>query len=308
MTVFHTLDDAFGHFSNPVVAVGNFDGVHRGHRAIIAEAMARAVALGKDCVIVTFDPHPQLILGRKRSGFLLTPLDEKLRMLSENPVSGVLVLQFDKELAATEPEIFVKNVYVEGLHISELVVGFSHAFGRFGRGNAVLLKTLGAQLGFKVQIILPYQADDRVVGSSLIRTALTSGDIETATRLLGHPYTVTGRVIKGEGRGRRLKFPTANLELNDTNQLLPKRGVYAVKVEIEGIKYDGVMNIGVRPTFGIAEETCEIHILDFNRKIYDSSIRYSVVQRIRDEEKFSGIDQLRTHIARDVQKARELLS
>ena len=308
MIVLHALDEAIGRFSNPVVAVGNFDGVHLGHRAIINEAVTRAITLGKDCVIVTFDPHPQLILGREITGFLLTPLDEKLRKLSEYPVSGVLVIRFDRELAATEPETFVKDVYVEGLHISELVVGFSHAFGRFGRGNADLLNSLGAKLGFRVQIIPPYHAEDRVVGSSLIRTALISGDIDTATRLLGHPYTVTGRVIKGEGRGRHIQFPTANLELNNTSQLLPKRGVYAVKVEIGENTYGGVMNIGVRPTFGIAEEKCEIHILDFNGDLYDSSIRYSVVQRIRDEEKFSGIDELRTHIARDVQKAREILS
>mgnify|MGYP001390151036 CR=1 FL=1 len=308
MIVFHALDEAIGRFSNPVVAVGNFDGVHLGHRSIIDSAVNRAMTLGKDCVIVTLDPHPQLVLGFKRNGFLLTPLNEKLRMLSEHPVSGVLVLRFDKELAATEPEIFVKDVYVEALHISELIVGFSHAFGRFGRGNADLLKSLGAKFGFSVQIILPYHAEDRVVGSSLIRAALNSGDIDTATRLLGHPYTVTGRVIKGEGRGRHLQFPTANLELNDTNQLLPKRGVYAVKVEVGENRHNGVMNIGVRPTFGIAEEKCEIHILDFNREIYGSSIRYSVVKRIRDEVKFSGINQLRTHIARDVQKARELLS
>lgn len=308
MIVLHALDEAIGRFSNPVVAVGNFDGVHLGHRAIIGEAVTRAKTLDRDCLIVTFDPHPQLILGRKSTGFLLTPLDEKLSILSEYPVSGVLVIRFDRELAATKPETFVKDVYFEGLHISELVIGFSHAFGRFGRGNADLLHSLGAKLGFKVRILPPYHAGDHVVGSSLIRSALTAGDIGTATRLLGYPYTLTGTVIKGEGRGRQIQFPTANLGLDDPNQLLPKHGVYAVQVEIGEIKYDGVMNTGVRPTFGTAEERCEIHILDFDRDLYDLPIRISVIQRIRDEVKFSGIDALRTHIARDVQRARELLS
>ncbi|MEE2708571.1 MAG: bifunctional riboflavin kinase/FAD synthetase [Gemmatimonadota bacterium] len=308
MIVLHALEEAIGRFSNPVVAVGNFDGVHLGHRAIIDEAVSRAKMLGRDCLVVTFDPHPQLVLGRKSSGFLLTPLDEKLKMLSEHSVSGVLVLRFDGEFSATEPEQFVKDVYVQGLHISELVVGFSHAFGRCGRGNADLLYALGVKLGFRVRILPPYQAEDRVVGSSLIRTAVTSGEIGIATRLLGHTYTVTGRVIRGEGRGRQIQFPTANLELIDKYQLLPKHGVYAVKVEIEGINYDGVMNVGVRPTFGIAEERCEIHILDFNRDLYGRTIRNSVIQRIRDEEKFSGIEELSRNIARDVQKARELLS
>ena len=308
MIVLHTLDEAIGRYTNPVIAVGNFDGVHLGHRVIIDEALSRATTRGKDCIILTFEPHPQLIVGHQNTGFILSPLDEKIRLLSEHPIACVLVLPFDKAFAETEPESFVERVYVNGLHISELVVGFSHAFGRYGKGNSGLLKTLGTDLGFSVHVMPPHQMGDKLIGSSLIRKMLSDGEIQLATDLLGHAYTVAGVVVPGDGRGRQLEFPTANLELHDKHQLLPKHGVYAVRVDIGESQHRGVMNIGIRPTFGSDEERCEIHILDFNHDLYGSPIKFSVIQRIRDEKRFSDIGALKDQISMDVDKAREILS
>ncbi len=308
MIVTRTIDDAVGRFHRPVVAVGNFDGVHRGHQAIIEKACNRSVALGVSSLAVTFEPHPQVILGRQKGNFLLTSLDEKIKLLGDTPLDGVLVLPFDRQFAATGPEDFVQSVYVDQLGISELVVGFSHAFGRYGRGNAELLETSGLSGDFEVHVMPPFRVGDHVVGSSLIRQLISSGDAVLARELFGHSYLIMGRVVRGEGRGRTIDVPTANIGLAEEKQLLPGRGVYAVNVEVNQVTHMGVMNVGVRPTFGSDKEQCEIHILGFNEDIYDATISVFVEQKLRNERKFDGVDALKEQIRLDIVEARSILS
>ncbi len=300
MPVLRSVEEAASRFPRAVIAVGNFDGVHRGHGAIIERAIDRSLALRAPCLVVTFDPHPQLVVGRKPSLPILTPTDQKLELLSKYEIDAVLVIPFTGGFARIEPESFVKTMYIDALDIREIIVGYSHNFGRHGRGDRLLLQRLSAQFGFGIQVVMPIQMEGSPVNSSHIRAILSAGEINDAERLLGHPYAITGTVVRGDGRGSALRFPTANLETHDPDALIPKRGVYAVRVGLGERMLNGVMNIGVRPTFGQDVEHCEVHILDFEGDLYNQSIRVEFVERIRDEKRFATVEALKDQISKDV--------
>jgi riboflavin kinase/FMN adenylyltransferase len=298
--VLRSVQEAAKRCPRAVIAAGNFDGVHRGHGAIVEQATDRSRALSAPCMVVTFDPHPQLVIGRKPSLPILTPTSQKLELLSRYEVDAVLVIPFTEAFARTEAESFVKSTYVDVLDIREIIVGYSHNFGRHGRGDRLLLERLSRRYGFAVHVVQPVQAEDSPVNSSHIRAILSAGEIQGAERLLGHPYTITGAVVRGDGRGTALRFPTANLETHDPDVLIPKRGVYAVRVGLGERVLNGVMNIGVRPTFGQEVEHCEVHILDFEGDLYNQSIRVEFVERIRDEKRFETVEALKDQISKDV--------
>lgn len=299
-TVLRSVEDAARRCPRAVIAAGNFDGVHRGHGAIIEQATDRSRALGAPCMVVTFDPHPQLVVGRKPSLPILTPTSRKLALLSRYEIDAVLVIPFTDEFARIEAESFVRATYVDALDIREIVVGYSHNFGRHGRGDRLLLERLSARYGFAVHVVQPIQMEGRTVNSSQIRTLLAEGEIQAAERLLGHAYVIAGTVVRGEGRGSQLRFPTANVTAHDPHALIPKRGVYAVRVRLEASVLNGVMNIGTRPTFGAGGEHCEVHILDFEGDLYGRTIEVEFVERIRDEKRFSTIEALKDQISKDV--------
>lgn len=300
MKVLRSVEAAAGRCPRAVVAVGNFDGVHRGHGAIIEQAMDRSRMLGAPCMVVTFDPHPQLVIGRKPSLPVLTPTDRKLELLSRYEIDAVLVIPFTLAFSRIEAESFVKTTYVDTLAIQEIIVGYSHNFGRYGHGDRLLLERLSERYGFTTHIVQPIQVEGSSVNSSQIRALLSAGEITAAERMLGHPYAIAGTVVRGDGRGSQMRFPTANLEPHDPNALVPKRGVYAVRVLLDGKSFNGVMNIGIRPTFGQDVEHCEVHILDFEGDLYDRSIEVEFVERIRDEKRFSSIEALKDQISKDV--------
>ena len=300
MPVLRSVEEAAKRFPRAVIAVGNFDGVHRGHGAIIGRAIDRSLALRAPSLVVTFDPHPQLVVGRKPSLPILTPTDQKLELLSQYEIDAVLVIPFTDGFARIEPECFVESTYVDTLDIREIVVGYSHNFGRHGRGDRFMLQRLSGRFGFGIQVVMPIQMEGNPVNSSHIRAILSAGEINEAERLLGHPYAITGTVVRGDGRGAALRFPTANLKMHDPDALIPKRGVYAVRVGLGERMLSGVMNIGVRPTFGRDVEQCEVHILDFEGDLYNQSIRVEFVERIRDEKKFATVEALKDQISKDV--------
>lgn len=308
MRVLLSLDEATGQFRQPVVTVGNFDGVHLGHRAIIDEAVAQANSHGRDCLLVTFEPHPQLVIGRRPLLSLLTTLDDKLSLLSQFPITAAIVIPFTLDIARTEPEVYVHQVYVERLNVSELVVGYSHAFGRSGAGNTDLLQVMGAQYGFQVHVVPPVMVDGEVVNSTRIRDLITTGRMQEAARLLGHPYTMSGLVIHGDGRGRQLSFPTANLQMPSSHKLIPAHGVYAVRARLDDRWWPGVMNIGVRPTFEAGTVSSEVHLLEFQGDLYGLDLHIEVVERLRAEQRFATVEALRAQIAADVAHARQVLS
>lgn len=258
-------------------------------------------------MVVTFDPHPQLVVGRKPSLPILTPTSRKLELLSRYEIDAILVIPFTDEFARIEAEPFVKAAYVDALDIREIVVGYSHNFGRHGRGDRLLLERLSERYRFAVQVVQPIQMEGSSVNSSHIRALLSAGDIHAAERLLGHPYVIAGTVVRGDGRGGKLRFPTANVATHDPHALIPKRGVYAARVRLEATVLNGVMNIGTRPTFGAGGEHCEVHILDFDGDLYDRTIEVEFVERIRDEKRFPSVEALKDQITKDVHTTYNML-
>lgn len=287
------------------VALGVFDGVHLGHRAILGAAVAQARAVSATAVVCTFDPHPLEVLQPDRAPLAITTLDERLALIAETGIDVAVVLPFDKELAAVEPEAFVKDVLVERLSARHVVVGFNHRFGRGARGDAALLRELGERLGFGVEVVEPFTVDGVEVSSTKIRAALRRGDLDAAARMLGRPYTLPGKVVAGAGRGRTLGFPTANVAPDRPVLVAP--GVYACTVDVGGVSHRAVVNVGVRPTFDEHTLAVEAYLLDFSGDLYGQSIRLVFVARVREERRFPSVDALRGQIEADVATARQRL-
>ena len=287
------------------VALGVFDGVHLGHRAILGAAVAHARATGAPALACTFDPHPMEVLQPDRAPAPITTLDERLTLISLCGVDETIVLSFTREFAAVEPESFVKDILVDRLTARQVVVGFNHRFGRGARGDAALLRDLGARLGFSVDVIPPLEVDGIPVSSTAIRTALGRGDVEAASRMLGRRYSLPGTVVAGAGRGRTLGFPTANIAPD--RPVLVAAGVYACSAEVAGQRQRAVVNVGVRPTFDEATLAVEAYLLDFAGDLYGQTIRLEFVSRVREERRFPSVDALKAQIADDVATARHRL-
>jgi len=288
-----------------VVALGVFDGVHLGHRAILATAVSTARRLALSPLACTFDRHPMEVLQPERAPLPITTLAERLDLIAATGIETVLVLPFTRALASIEPDAFVKDVLAGRLRAREVVVGFNHRFGRGARGDTALLEALGRELGFGTEVVPPLTLDGVPVSSTEIRTALQAGDVERAAAFLGRPYRIWGTVVRGAGRGHTLGFPTANL-LADRTLLVPP-GVYACRVRLDPRSLPAVVNIGRRPTFGETALAVEAHILDFDGDLYGGSIGLDFVARLRDERKFPSIEALKSRIALDVAEARQRL-
>src|SRR5438874_8669858 len=284
------------------VALGVFDGVHLAHRAILGAAVAGARAADISAVACTFDRHPAEILQPDRAPAPITTLDERLGLIAETGVDATIVLAFTRELAAIEPEAFVKDMLLTRLNAREIVVGFNHRFGRGARGDARLLESLAERLGFQAHVVEPLEVDGVAVSSTEIRAMLQRGDVARAARFLGRPYAIAGSVTAGAGRGRSLGFPTANIEPD--RPLLVSRGVYRGRLEAEARRHACVVNVGVRPTFGETTLAVEAHLLDFTGDLYGRPVRLDFLDRLRDEMRFGSVDELRAQIARDIAAAR----
>ncbi|MFZ2089596.1 MAG: bifunctional riboflavin kinase/FAD synthetase [Desulfobaccales bacterium] len=305
MMVYRSLPQGPGPFSRTVVTVGNFDGVHLGHRAIFARVCQRARELDCEPVALTFDPHPAKVLNPGGDLRLLTTPAQKAALLEEAGLS-VVMLPFTREFAAIPARQFVRDYFVERLRVREVVVGHDYFFGYKREGNIDLLKQMGEALGFTVQVVWAVEVDDAVVSSSLIRAMLKLGKVREANRLLGRAYGVSGRVVAGKGRGAAvLGVPTANL--TPENDLLPASGIYAVRVLRDGQKLPGVANIGTCPTFDNEELTLEVHILGFNGDLYGESLHVEFVARLREERRFPSIGELAAQIRADMAEARKVL-
>ncbi len=289
----------------PVLALGNFDGLHRGHTKIIDRVRRVAVERSATSLVLTFDPHPPRIIRPDKAPALLMTLEQKIEALEKSGIQGVAIVRFTLELSRWEPETFVKTVLVDWLRVGEVWVGADFLFGRDRSGNFSLLRTLGAHYGFRAEKIDPVRYKDFVVSSTRVRRLVSEGRVDEAGALLGRHVFIDGTVVRGAGRGRELGVPTANLET--ANQLLPPHGVYATTVTIDGVVHAGVTNIGLRPTFADAGRTMiEVHVLDVDRDLYGQPLRVGFVQRLRDERRFPDVDALKTQIDADVRRARRL--
>ena len=281
------------------VTVGSFDGVHRGHQAVLQEIDRRARAAGRSSVLVTFDPHPLEVVNPDAAPALLTTGPERLEILALSPMDYVLLVRFDRHLASLTPEQFVRQVLIERCAVRELVIGHDHGFGRGRSGDVETLRRLGQTHGFEVDVVPPVDFGGQHVSSSRIRRAVAGGDLTTAAAMLGRRYGVVGRVAQGERRGRLLGVPTINLSELSPRKLLPPDGVYAVLVEWRGGNGGGMMNQGPRPTFQDGRRVLEAHIFDFDGDLYGEWVRIEWVEHLRDIEHFGSIDHLQQQLQRD---------
>jgi riboflavin kinase/FMN adenylyltransferase len=301
----HYPDDPPPRWPQPVLALGNFDGLHRGHMKIIDRVRRRAGERAGTPAAMTFDPHPPRVVRPDKAPPLLMTKGQKLEALARSGMQGVAVVRFTVELSRWEPETFVRTVLVEWLHVVEVWVGANFLFGHDRAGNFSVLRSLGARYGFRAEKIDPVRYKDFVVSSTRLRRLVSEGRVDEAGALLGHHYFLDGTVVRGAGRGRELGFPTANLQTE--NELPPPAGVYATTAAIDGIVYPSITNIGLRPTFGdVDRPVVEVHVLDFARDLYDQRVRLSFVQRLRDERAFPDVDALRAQIEADARSARRL--
>src|SRR5215470_8566855 len=295
------------HLTGPLfLAIGVFDGVHLGHQAVISTSAEHARAANGTPVVVTFDPHPEKILRPDTAPHLLTATPHKIALIRTLGVQHLLIIPFDKQFAATEPEDFVQQLVLHSKPLSEICVGHEWSFGRNRRGNLQLLKKLGAQFDFDVVGIPPVTVNGEIVSSTTIRRAVEDGDLEKAATMLGREYTILGTVVHGDDLGKKIGFPTANLSAH--SEQFPPNGVYFAEASVNGTIYPGVVNLGYRPTVssGNSERVLEIHLLDFDHDIYGQDIEVRFVRYLRPEQKFENLDTLTRQIEVDVQQARAL--
>ena len=294
-----------GALQGAVVAIGNFDGVHRGHRAVIGAALARARSLGRKAAALTFSPHPRKFFRPQEPLFALSSEHDKLRLLAATGLDGAVVMRFDAELAGTSAQDFVERILVGRLGIGGAAIGFDFHFGQNRAGSPEYLAEQGARLGFAVDIVPPLEDEGRPVSSGAVRRALSEGRVVEAAELLGSPWFVSGEVVHGEKRGRTLGFPTANMKLDPACGL--KHGIYAVRARVDGRLVDGVASFGRRPMFDDGAPLLETFLFDFDGDLYGRTIEVALIGWIRPEQKFDSIETLKRVMASDSAQARDAL-
>jgi riboflavin kinase / FMN adenylyltransferase len=297
---------AAGPLAGAVVAIGNFDGVHRGHRAVIGAARARAEKLGRKTAALTFTPHPRAFFRPQDPLFQLSSERDKLRLLAATGLDGAIVMRFDAALAGTSAEDFIGRILVGQLAIGGAAIGFDFHFGKNRTGSPAYLAEQGARFGFAVDIVPPLEDEGRPVSSGAVRLALSQGKVVEAAELLGAPWFASGEVIHGDKRGRELGFPTANLKLDPACGL--KHGIYAVRARVGGELRDGVASFGRRPTFDNGAPLLEVYLFDFAGDLYGAEIDVAFIGWIRHEQKFDSLDQLKSTMQADAVQARDALS
>ncbi len=297
------------HFKNAVITIGTFDGVHKGHQQIIRQLKEEAQAIHGETVIVTFHPHPRTIVPGREPVSILTTRAEKIDLLEKMGIDHLVIIPFDLEFSQQSATSFIQYFLVEKFHPHTVIIGYDHRFGKGREGDYHLMEKMGKKFGFTVKEIPEQVLNDVTVSSTKIREALLHGEIETANNYLGHAYFFEGKVVEGKKLGRTLGFPTANIEVEDAEKLIPANGVYAVEIQIadDSNSLKGMMNIGFRPTAGGTSRTIEVHIFDFEKDIYEKPIRVFVKYFLRKEIKFSGLDALKDQLKNDQLNALDLL-
>lgn len=302
------LDDATRNL-NTVLTVGTFDGVHEGHKVLIKSVVERANEISARSVIVTFDPHPRDIINPGSDGIkLLSTLSERCELLADLGIDEMIVIPFDRDFSLLSSEEFIRDIIFEKIGVREFIIGYDHQFGKDREGTIETVRILGKKLGFRANVITRQEVENQTVSSTSIRKALQEeGNVEKATKFLGRHYILHGTVVHGDKRGGTIGFPTANIHVDQTKKVVPRKGVYAVWIRVDGDYYPAMMNIGKRPTFEGEDLTVEVHIFEFDQDIYGKEVQTQFVKRLRDEKKFSGIDELRNQLERDKLKAKKIL-
>ena len=308
MKVYTNIAD-FKNVKNPIVTTGTFDGVHLGHQKIISRLKDVAKQEQGETVLLTFYPHPRMVLFPDDNELkLLNTQEEKIKLLENYGIDHLIIYPFTKEFSRLTSVEFVRNILVNSIHTKRLVIGYNHHFGRNREGSFEHLKEFGPIYGFDVEEIPAKDIDSIEISSTKIRQALQSGDVETATAYLGHAYSLTGKVVKGQQLGRTIGYPTANISVEDKYKLIPADGVYAVKVEHKGKSFGGMLNIGNNPTIVGKGRSIEVNIFDFNEDIYNEDATIYFIKRLRDELKFKDLDELKNALAADKLNALKILN
>ena len=306
MEVFTGIETLGRRLKNPAITIGNFDGVHRGHQLLFQKVKEWAAKLNGESVILTFNPHPVEVLFPKKALSFITSHQQKLQLIEGCGIDTAIVIPFSREFSMMSARQFVEELLVQKLGVKAVVVGHDYRFGHSREGDIEFLKKMGEECGFAVDTIAGMRMDSTVVSSTVIRQKILQGNIREANKLLGRAFEVSGTVIVGKKRGAGLGFPTANLCM--PIQASPRTGVYVVEAEVDGIKYGGAANLGYNPTFGDSDICLEVHLFDFNRDIYGKPITVWFIDRLRDERRFSGPEELVEQIGKDVARAKEILA
>jgi riboflavin kinase / FMN adenylyltransferase len=305
--IYHHIDE-FIQVPNPVVTVGTFDGVHMGHQAIFSRMLEEARNINGETVVITFHPHPRIVLQLESSNLKFINTQEvKIKRLANAGIHNLIIIPFTREFSRTTSEAFVKDYIVDKIKPARLVIGYDHHFGKNRMGDFRKLYDMGHRYGFKVDRIPAQDVENISISSTKIRKALESGDVQKANRLLGYQYSITGKVVHGNELGRTIGFPTANIMVDDQYKLITATGVYACRVDYNGKLLPGMSNIGYRPTINEGNLTIEVHIFDFDEDIYNQTITIRFIKRIRDEQRFDTMHELRDQLHLDQILSLEIL-
>lgn len=305
MRVIYDLKNFKQRLKKPIVTIGMFDGFHRGHQYILRKVIARAKKSKGTSLVVTFHPHPLKVLNPAASALMLTSIDHRLELIGKLGIDVCLVITFTKKFSRLSADEFVKAILVSKIEAHTVMVGSAFTFGKGGEGNVTLLGRLGREYGFEVNQVRPIKVEGAVVSSTQIRDLIEEGRLKRASALLNRPVSIFGTVIKGASRGRLLGYPTANIDPH--HEIVPPPGVYVVRVALTSGKFDGILNMGTRPTFGSGEPTIEVHIFNFQKSIYGQNIEITFIKKIRDEKKFRNKEKLLQQIRKDEKQAKKLL-
>jgi riboflavin kinase/FMN adenylyltransferase len=292
-----------------VITLGTFDGLHLGHQQIVNEVIEKSNQISGRNFLLTFEPHPRKVIPGRNDVKLLTSLEEKIEILEKLGLENLFVINFTSEFSKQSPEDFVKKYLIDGIGLKEIVIGYDHHFGKERDGNFELLQRLGSKFNFSVKLIPEYSVAGETVSSTKIRNALLSGDVVKAGEMLGRYYSFKGTIVRGDGRGRKLGFPTANLSVDNEDKLIPAKGIYAAECVVENEKHFGLLSLGSRPTFHKDGEIIpEFYIFDFDKDIYDQVMQVNLVEKIRDEEKFNSVEDLIARMKKDEGIGRKILN
>ncbi len=294
----------------PVITIGMFDGVHTGHRVLLRQLTDKAKAVGGESVVITFWPHPRMVLRQDADTLrFLTSPEERTKLFGKLGIDHLVLVPFSLELANLTAEEFIQQILVDKLNIHHLMVGYNHRFGKGRQHSYEEYQAFAQQYHFSISMVEAVLTDGMQTSSTDIRNHLLSGQMEAANRILGYQYTVSGRVVGGQQLGRRIGYPTANVEVEEPHKLIPPDGVYAVKVRVEGKRFGGMLNIGYRPTVNhnVDHRSLEVHIFDFDNDIYSEEIELAFIQRVRDEQKFANVDELITQLKIDERVIRRIV-
>ena len=307
MRIFDNLK-SYSSEKESILTIGTFDGVHIGHNKILKRLIQDSKKNNLSSLVMTFFPHPRMILNKSHEIKMIDTIDEKINLLEKTGLDNLIIHPFDNNFSKIRAKEFVEEILIKKLKIKEIIIGYDHKFGKDREASVEDLKKFGKDYMFTVKEIPAQEIDSIAISSTKIRNAILNGEIEKCNKFLGRNFILTGKVVYGEGLGKKIDFPTANIEIKETYKIIPKNGVYLVKTKINSKTYFGMMNIGIRPTVGGTNKSLEIHFFNFKDNIYGKNVSIEIIKKIRDEEKFSSIDQLKIQLKKDEQFCLKLIN